>query len=377
MLLEAPSTRDRSEALDLIRCICALWVLLAHVIPWAGIVAGKPISAALLSGALVRIFQPAGETHPAVLIFIVLSGYCIHRGGFRGADRPDLRSYGLRRAFRILPVYVLAIAVGAVAWSISSGVSHELTQRLSGTSSLTLSTILLRLSGISAFIPQLNPITYAGNAPLHTVMVEIWLYVVYPIVLLLMLRYGESRVYVGLACIWLTGALICSGNGALTNWWHNGSVFGFLPYWWIGASCISAKLDRRLALTAGALWLVLTVIAPRHLLLVEAHKACLAVLAGMAIAALDRKRTYVPEILSWSGKAGYSLYAFHAPVAYALLIMGWHWLAVVAAAIAVGAGVFVAYENPLNRVGRKLAAATPTRPLSTIGAIPLGKKSQA
>lgn len=357
MLLSAPTDSHRSDALDFIRFACAVWVLLTHVIWWAPQVGGGvPEVVAGISGALIRIFQGSLQTHPAVLIFIVLSGYCIHRGGFRGDPRPTLRVYAIRRAFRILPVYFVAIAAGILAWLVSRSVAPEM-DAMTGTHHIDAWIVTLRTIGVSAIWPSFNTLTYAGNAPLHTVMVEIWLYAAYPLILLAMLRCGERKVFVAIGFMWVAGALICGPSEAMTNWWHNGSLFGFLPYWWIGATFVGRGTKAKLLAASAVVWVVLAVAAPRYLILIEMEKAALAVMAGSAISALDRNRVPVARVWSWFGKAGYSIYAFHAPVVCLLLISSYPWPVAIAAAIVVGVVVYLMLEKPLTQVGRWLASA--------------------
>jgi len=124
---------------------------------------------------LVRLFQGHGETHPAVLAFIVLSGYCIHRSGFRRGPA-DHAGYGIRRFFRIYPVYLAATLFGLVVVTLALGRWPALAYELSGTKEVDLRCVAAKLAGVSAFAPSLNLCTFQGNAPLHTVMVEMWLY---------------------------------------------------------------------------------------------------------------------------------------------------------------------------------------------------------
>ena len=101
----------RSEGIDLLRAFFALWVLFAHLVPWAGLVSDGSILLRFLFAGLGRVFQPAAETHPAVLGFMVLSGYCIHRNGFRrleGSPKQD----ALRRFFGGAAVCVRASRLG-------------------------------------------------------------------------------------------------------------------------------------------------------------------------------------------------------------------------------------------------------------------------
>ncbi|MEO8186342.1 MAG: acyltransferase [Burkholderiaceae bacterium] len=334
----------RAEGLDALRFVLAFWVLAAHVAGWA---ATAPMWFTGALRGLSNVFQPAFETHPAVLAFIVLSGYCIHRNGLR-ADSLAIGPYAIRRVFRIFPIYVLAAAIGVLA-GVFFLADH----------SISAGGLTLKLIGISAIVPSLNAITYQGNAPLHTVMVEMWLYAAYPVVILFLLRGGRERVlWAALGTVCAVGVLLCRRSPSLTDWWHNGSLPGFLLYWWIGAWFVSGRLSRRTITVAAASWVILSILLIggwlADLVAVEARKVCFAFLIGACIRNIDKPLRVAFGRL---GQAGYSLYAFHAPVVLVLLSIGTSWWLSIAGAIAVGFVAFFTVESPLTRLGKTLAQA--------------------
>ena len=281
-MLDVARLSYRSDALDTLRFICAIWVVFAHVIPsGADLAANGPATPAYLSAffqALITIFQPAYETSPAVVIFIVFSGYCVHRNGLRrGRFEGYVLWSAVRRAFRILPVYLLAIAIGAILFETSYPITPTFTEQVSGTTTIDIATLFDRIIGISAFVPSLNYATYAGNAPLHTVMAEIWLYVAYPIGLSAIIRYKRAaQVFLGIAMLWLCGILACQNDPIAVNWWHNGSLPGFLLYWWIGARFVGTKPKRTIVIPAALAWVALSVLlmsaVSEALIIVEIRK---------------------------------------------------------------------------------------------------------
>ena len=307
----------------------------------------------------MTLFQPAYETHPAVVVFIVLSGYCIHRNGLRTGNL-EIVPYFIRHAFRIVPIFVLASVLGALsAWFLLADPT------------ISLGKLALKLTGISAFVPTLNRATYQGNGPLHTVMVEIWLYAIYPVVILYLARGGRERnIWVALAAVWLAGVLVCGRHPALTNWWHNGSLFGFLLYWWIGAWFVCGRLSRSTLSLVAVVWTVLSVLlittSFSDLMIVELRKLCFCVLVGAAIAGLDRPASLPVGRL---GQAGYSLYAFHAPVVLALLAFSAPWWLAMVGALAVGFIAFLTIEQPFTLRGKAVARA---RSAASLRGLPLG-----
>ena len=377
-ILDAPLSSSRSGGIDALRGFLALWVLLSHVVTWAPVAQGEAAVPDLVRSCfklLAWIFQPAGETHPAVLGFIVLSGYCIHRAGFR-RSAGNAAGYGIRRGFRIYPVYLLASMVGITASLFSSSVSPEAARAITGTAAIQPALIAGKLLGVSAFFPSLHASTFQGNAPLHTVMVEIWLYAAYPLLVFAFVRRFGSRALTFLLVGGLIAGVAAVGRSpAIQGWWHNGSLLGFLPYWWLGAALVDsdlvARLRRRAAPTILA-WMLLSallvVLPAPSIFLVEARKLLFAVLVGLLITSIDVPYAGRLSRAASLGRAGYSLYAFHAPVVYALLIAGSPWWVAVIAALAAGGVAFVGVERPLDRLGRSRAA---RRDVTQAAAVPL------
>lgn len=82
-LLADPVRRGRSAGIDCLRGALALYVLFGHLLPWALYTTHTSTAFTQVNAWLIRVFQGHGETDPAVLGFIVLSGYYIHRNGLR------------------------------------------------------------------------------------------------------------------------------------------------------------------------------------------------------------------------------------------------------------------------------------------------------
>ena len=366
MVIDAERLTHRSASLDTLRFICALWVLLAHLVSWTVFIDGSStVPSVLFEGmrGLQMIFQPAFETHPAVLIFIVLSGYCVHRNGFRQHRfQGAIPAYAVRRMFRIYPVFLLATIVGVACFWISHSIDMNLTRLLSGTDEQSAALVAAKIIGLSAIFPELNQATYQGNAPLHTIMAEIWLYAAYPIIFYSMTRFREAFVWLGIVALTVVGVIAVSMEPGLKNWWQNGSFFGFLIYWWIGAASVG-DFDRQRSggflFAIGLGWLTLSLILiagfTDTIFIVELRKICFAILIAALIRHLDRSGWLSWRIGAWLGKAGYSLYAFHAPLVYALLIAGLAWFIVGPLVILAGIFFFSVYERPLDGFGRKLS----------------------
>lgn len=358
-LLDRTTTVARSDGIDLVRFALALYVIVSHLAEW------EPHAPTLeaFGRVTVELFQSHGETNPAVVAFIVLSGYCIHRNGCR-RTRWNTQSYVVKRAFRIVPVYLLACLVGAGLFAVSLRASPALAVRTTATSQITLAGLAAKLTAIAALLPlpHVYAASYQANAPLATVAAEIWLYAVYALAMGLLLRgaVGERGLWAAIVAITAVSLVVVSAVPSLQAWWFNGSVVGFLPLWWIGAEIVGTHSRRSvvwLAAGAGGLWLLTTLylFGTADLALEELRLLAFGVLVGVAIRLVDQFAHSLPRLTARFGRSGYSLYAFHTPILVALIALGAPLLVVVAAAIAGGVLMFWTYEQPLTLHGRRLA----------------------
>lgn len=300
-----------------------MWVLLAHGLGWTAYL-GRLHADSIFSYvniALLKIFQASGETHPAVLGFIVLSGYCIHRNGFRLGNSFSLKSYAIRRSFRILPVYWLASIIGVILWLWEVQNDGRLVEALTGTSSISLGCFLVKISGVASFIPTLFTCSFQGNAPLATAIVESWLYVFYGLVVWRLMRHdGLKTIYWIYGIGWACSFAIVFFNQSHSGWWHNSSFFAFGVYWWIGAKFSEKDSTPNPRLIIISILALVPSFIYSSLILVELKKIGLSIIFAYLIRLADsswRQSKY----LALGGQAGYSIYALHAPVLIALLIL--------------------------------------------------------
>jgi peptidoglycan/LPS O-acetylase OafA/YrhL len=361
-LLDLPVSDRRSDGIDLLRGILALWVFFSHLLPWGVAVSGGNDAIALPIKLLTWLFQSNGETHPAVIGFIVLSGYCIHRNGFR-RDSGSLRGYIVRRFFRIWPVYLLATLVGMVCFAASSSINAPLASALSATQGITFRCLGVKLSGISALLPSVHQCSFLGNAPLTTAMVEIWLYALYAAAVLLFLRrFPEKYFWGALTAVWVAGMIYLSRHQEYLPWWHNGSLLGFSLYWWTGAAFVGGSFSKticgiwKLLLITWVMFTVLLLLkATDSLWVVEVRKVVFSLLFGLVTVNLDQAENRKFVAGAFLGKSGYSLYALHAPLLVLLLLTGVSWWIVLPTVIGVAILVNRLYENPFIRIGKRMA----------------------
>src|SRR5579864_6026678 len=319
------------RVLDGLRGLAALYVVVYHAsgLLWRGASAGSPW--------FVWLFENVFSFgHQAVLLFFLISGFCIHyRQAKTGAQRIDNVAFAMRRLRRLYPSLLLALivttALDHVGMRLNPDYYAEPSDFWGGAvtvgSSYTLQTVLLNLlMQARQAVPELG-----SNAPLWSLGVEFWLYALYPVLLLLFVRVGPRRStlaigVVSAACWFVLGWL---------PWWHL-RVLSYWAVWGLGALLAEAyvrgecaRLVRRLGpLTPFAL-LALGTMAP-----IGAGPRRVPDLAwgaafglGLAYLLLASRTAWLERALvrcEQLGKISYSLYLVHYPLL--ALTAAW-WLA--------------------------------------------------
>jgi peptidoglycan/LPS O-acetylase OafA/YrhL len=103
---------QRVAGLDSIRAICALWVMMAHI-GFPPLIEGLDRSNPF--GKLVGgIYGNLWSGPAAVIVFFVVSGFCIHYPFVSSLQIPSLRTYLARRYLRIGIPLIVAIGISSV-----------------------------------------------------------------------------------------------------------------------------------------------------------------------------------------------------------------------------------------------------------------------
>lgn len=375
VLLGSKLASTRSHGLDILRAVLALWVLTAHSIPWMDRLQGAgqaPHAMVLLTSVVGALTQSSRELNPAVLVFIVLSGYCIHRNGLR--YKSSLLPYAVRRCARILPIFYVALFA-------SSAIGAFETKRPGA------ACLMAHATGLSTLIDSFATCPL-GNMPLGTVKVEAVLYVLYGVAFTALVWRGRERWVWGICAACAISDLFVSiearSHFSFYYWWQNWSVFGFITYWWIGAAFVNPAVSkpimagwRRLAVAYVIITVVILFLTPVAIklqqyspgdvpaaayFLAEVRKLILALLAGVLIVSLERVQIEKSNPLAALGRAGYSLYALHTPVTFLMLNSGASWYATVAVNIAVAFVSRFVVERPGEMIGRLILAGMAARP---------------
>lgn len=323
-LYDIPKIKSYNGWIEFIRMQLAISVLFSHIIPWYNIYDNNVYSLlGMVNVLIVQIFQSSGETNPAVLAFIVLSGYCIHRNGFR-RHAMDVEQFFVRRFFRILPLLLVGTIAGGFVFNFTK--TNPFIPIITSTDTISIGSLLYKISGLFVFFPFENyQNVYQGNAPLITCIVEFWLYMFYPIISFYIMNYGD-KVFWCLVCgLVIIGATACLLFPYISPWWNNGSFFSFLIYWWIGAyavdqGCQIFKKIRPLFVFY-AIFSVFLIISPNMLIVVEIKKILFCLLFAILLRKLDKRES--PLLLnSLLFKSSFSLYALHVPLICVAMYIG-------------------------------------------------------
>ncbi len=147
-----------SVALDILRSLAAITVLIGHA-----------VQLKLYTGP-----WPFDDTfqHGAVVVFFVLSGFLIHRSATRTAS---LRSYAVARIARILPVAAFAVCFAAAVYWLLSGLGIAPTDpRVSPR--ISVGALIVPLLFLSERWTALRP---ALDPPYWSLCYEVWFYVIF------------------------------------------------------------------------------------------------------------------------------------------------------------------------------------------------------
>ena len=252
-----------------------------------------------------------------VILFFVISGFCIHWSFLRWQNQPArptsfrrfTAGFYWRRFWRIYPPYLVAL----LFWAIYSGYS------------------LFSLDHLAVLLPHAAMLHnfhsghfFAIYPPFWSIAVELQLYLVYPLVLLLYRRFGVTSllalVIVGLAYRFAPWKALVADEGI--RFAIRQAPFSYWPQWLLGA--LVAELVMRRVRPPALLPLLLLGMGCAFFWLAENRgtfgggEIC----AATAFAAIiwmvgmdERPLGSFERLLAFTGVASYSLYMYHG-VAY-------------------------------------------------------------
>jgi peptidoglycan/LPS O-acetylase OafA/YrhL len=217
-----PGTRRHIPALDGLRGFAALIVVIYHAVLYSGLSAWAMMDSpetgmiAVSARFAIRYFLFYG--YSGVELFFLISGFCLLYPHFcAAAQRFDLRKYSLRRAMRIYPPYLAALAL-----SITVIVLGAPLIRLAAPQALDP----IRASSIVESLLLLNS---HYNQVFWTLVIEAKWYLVVPILIVLWKRSSflmHAFIPLLIVVLWLTREIVPG--------LQLGTFAHYLPLFWMG-----------------------------------------------------------------------------------------------------------------------------------------------
>ncbi len=324
-------SKKHIELLDYTRAVAVISVLLFHTLgsafgaedlPWDGWVRSFSVLPSFLC-LLPFSFGQAG-----VAIFFVVSGFCIHLS-FK-QQGADWRSFWIRRFWRIYPAYIAATAFAVLFLTTNSRLS------------LPGSSIWPQLATHAFLVHNFSPDTFMGiNGSFWSLAIEAQLYLLYPLLLLMVGKFGWRRTMVMLACCeflirGVDGTVQTLGTGNTVcghiSWLLAASPLGYWFSWTLGARLADSFLKNEplpFAQIPLFPWVILTVLSYfmrptlSFLFVLSAIVTAIAIsrLLGRVRHGADAAAPgFFPSLLGKIGLWSYSIYLMHQPLLNALSV---------------------------------------------------------
>ena len=306
------------DAIDVLRGLSCLAIVFYHVrvdlwIGWWRI-RSYPEQYSAFDHAVSWLSVPCPFLGYAIVLFFIISGFCIHYPNTEKQAIPWPR-YLARRFVRIYPTYLAAILfTGAVAW-ICSYYWGDQTWDLQR---------MLRVATLTQNYPP-EAGQFLSNPSLWTIPVEMEFYLLYPIVFFAWRRFGATKV--GIAALALAAiSLFFAEHG------HTWLTFTSALFWifWLTGAWLASRLRKNDWPTSGpvhyiggasllvmALWARLENIpAPMQYFLWGAFYIVvfLIVVGRKGNSNTKNPLRKVSDILGWIGRISFSLYLIHFPL---------------------------------------------------------------
>ena len=215
----------RIEVIDFLRGLSCLGVLLYHVrvdlwIGWWRITS-YPQEYTAFAKATAWLSVPTPFLGYAILLFFLISGFCIHYPNTSVKTNPCWKTYFIRRFWRIYPAYFVALI-------LTTGISY-LCFKLWGDKTWDTGKIL-RVATLSQNYPPGNG-QFLSNPSLWTIPLELEFYVLYPLAFSLFGKMRSSMlVFVSLSIS--TASIYLSYHGLS---WLTFTALFLWPSWLLGA----------------------------------------------------------------------------------------------------------------------------------------------
>ncbi|WP_147387962.1 acyltransferase family protein [Pelobium manganitolerans] len=318
LMLGKKPTHRRMRFLDSLRGLAALVVVFHHFMVFNS---GKLEQS--LSAKAMRILHFISDLNvEAVLFFFVLSGFSIglSQRGKLLRHRVAIKRYLYKRFRRIMPIYLMALALAAFVGFLAQALFKE-----SYSFSNLVGNLLFLQTPAGATDFWFSP--YGQNGPLWSLAFEMFFYLFFPLfsMLLLKIRVPKLAVYLFL----LLTSVACIAFNKYLVFIPPLAFLSFFLVWWAGFQIAGEYLQRRANFL---IWITVFVVCTSLLTVSQLvpSTALLEILKTLLIASvlyfllfLDlswvsafkwRAKKLVNSILGPVGDGSYALYALHYPI---------------------------------------------------------------
>ena len=213
-------------SIDILRGISAVGVVLFHsrVDLWVGFreIQANPQHFTSIDRCFAWLSAPISQLGYLVMLFFVISGFCIHLPYAGSLEAPSWRIYAIRRIFRIVPPYLVALILSLYVIDVSDDWRRVSSEQ----GSLVLWSAVFMQNYIAG--GQL-----ISNPSLWSIPVEVELYFVYVLIAVASRRFSVTATSV----FFLTGLCSAVAAGLYALGWIIFAV-NFLKFWviwWSGA----------------------------------------------------------------------------------------------------------------------------------------------
>ena len=219
------SIKPRIQIIDFLRGLSCLGILLFHVridlwIGWIRITS-YPDEYSAFDHLIKWLSVPAPFLGYSILLFFIISGFCIHFPNQGIISNPNWKSYFLRRFFRIYPPYIIAIIFSAVISFVCSKLWLDSTWNLER---------IFRVVTLSQNYSPNNG-QFLCNPSLWTIPLEIEFYLLYPLAFFIFSRLRSISVLLLTLSLSTVSVYLIEYGFA----WISYTALFFWPVWLLGA----------------------------------------------------------------------------------------------------------------------------------------------
>ena len=313
------NANNRVEVIDLLRGLSCLGVLLYHIridlwIGWWRI-RSYPEEYSSFAKAMAWLSVPTPFLGYAILLFFLISGFCIHYPNASLNSRPCWKTYLKRRFWRIYPTYLITIL-------LSSAISYYCHIKW-GDSTWNIQRIF-RVITVSQNYPPANG-QFLSNPSLWTIPLEIEFYALYPFAFLALLKFSFFKL--------LILSIVVSGIGVFLSkqgmMWVSFTAIFFWPSWILGAWIAKLYRDNKIkylniSILCSVLVLLLIFSLMSRLENWESwfnyccwtgfYFTLMLVFLRFEKALQKLRKIFIYKSLAWLGKISFSLYLVHFPL---------------------------------------------------------------